>query len=224
MWGSGMNLLITTQAWTLKGQPDESEYNWQTWRAGGNPSGRLSAAITFSFANYRGRGLSADLWADAGLSSVLSRGLDGVRDLEYWMFFEGEEEFLCYPAQVTPPGCWYRLISIPGWSFLKWKWSEGEMLKNSHHHRRTTFFCVASPLWINLTWDCMLHKQTQNNFLTKLPARVDKEMEGNREYPRVPSIHNSAPGVKFWGALFWFPGCEWHGQHKVASDRDEWGE
>lgn len=43
----------------------------------------------------------------------------------------------------------------------------------------------------------MVHKQTQNNFLTKLPARVAKEIEGKREYPRVPSIYNSSLSLKF---------------------------
>lgn len=43
----------------------------------------------------------------------------------------------------------------------------------------------------------MVHRQTQNNFLTKLPAGVAKEMEGKSEILRVPSIHNFTPSRKF---------------------------
>lgn len=43
----------------------------------------------------------------------------------------------------------------------------------------------------------MVHKQTQNNFQTKLPASVGEEMEGKSEYLRVPSIHKSSPSLKF---------------------------
>lgn len=39
--------------------------------------------------------------------------------------------------------------------------------------------CVS--FWINLTWDCMVRKQTQNNFLTKLLAKVAEEMEGEEQ-------------------------------------------
>lgn len=53
-------------------------------------------------------------------------------------------------------------------------------------------------IWINLTRDCTVHKQTQNNFLTKLPAGVAKEMEGEeREDRGCPQFISPLPMLRF---------------------------
>lgn len=83
VWGSRMHPLITTLARELKGQPDESGNNWQTWRAGGNPQEDWEPWSPFHLPALRENKLYfTNLWADVGLPLMI--WLNGwMRDLEH---------------------------------------------------------------------------------------------------------------------------------------------
>lgn len=80
------------------------------------------------------------------------------------------------------------MISMRCQRFLKWKRREGKILENNGNAVAAVVTAGVRPsfvsrvsFWINLTWDCMVRKQTQNNFLTKLLAKVAEEMEGEEQ-------------------------------------------
>lgn len=52
---------------------------------------------------------------------------------------------------------------------------------DTEHRGKKKKKLAKSPLCIHLTGDCMVGKETQNNFPTKLPAGVAVEMEGKSE-------------------------------------------
>lgn len=200
--GSRMNPIITIQAWKRKGQANESEHNWQTWRAWRNPQEIECCDHLFIWPHYRKISHSADLWADVGLSSLMIKGSRWSEDLERWMLLKVKSNFsailsrsllLCFDTD------WLVCLVSVFWG------ENGEREKCAATAKRQQqsspqaydlLLCCVS-FWINLTWDCMVHKQTQNNFQTKLPASVGEEMEGKSEYLRVPSIHKSSPSLKF---------------------------
>lgn len=83
--------------------------------------------------HYRKISHSPDLWADAGLSSLMINRPGWSEEpwaLDVFFFFKGEDLFQYYPEQVTAPVLWYRFISVLYLCFLKWKLREWKILYN----------------------------------------------------------------------------------------------
>lgn len=141
-------------------------------------------------------------------------------------FFKGEKQFLsvsstlfsyeliCYALSV------FREICV----FLKWTRCSvlrGKKKQKEKHckHGRATVFRATSP-FISISPGTA--KQTQNNFLTKLPAGVAVETGGKSERTegalnQFISLH---PRQSHRRARTTSPCCEWHGQDEITPDHE----
>lgn len=106
----------------LKGQPDESEHNWQTWRARGNPRKIRCSDHLFICLHYRKISPSVDLRLDEGLSSIWYKGCNGVRTFNIGRSLKVKNN-LYYQDPVTPPGQWQWQIDLVCLIWVFWRWN-----------------------------------------------------------------------------------------------------
>lgn len=203
MKGSRMNPLITTQAGNRKVNLMNQNITDRHEEQEEIPRKIECRDHLFIRLHYRKISHSPDLWADARLLSlIINRQGWSEKTLNTgWFFLKVKIYFSTILSRSLLLCCDKDLLVCFIWVFWSGNWENGKycttaiLLQSSLQAYDLLLCCVS--FWINLTWDCMVHKQTQNNFLTKLPARVAKEMEGKSEYMRVPSIHNSSLSLRF---------------------------
>lgn len=132
--------------------------------SGRKSPGRWRAVNTFSFACITGK--LAILHKSASRRGIIFNDMNEWMDERPWtLFLEVKSNFSARLSRTLlqrfDTDWLVCLVSIS----LKWKWSERKIklrpYKNSHHCRRTTFFCAVSPFGLispGTTWFINKHK------------------------------------------------------------------